>query len=319
MGVAKSTAYAIISSLEARGNVQHMSVGKKCRPVVKMPRQKRRALVSAARHRVGVSLRILARRFGISPSYVKKILTEEGIGYRKRRKTPTATPQQKKTQKTRIRKLTRSTLTSQKDLEVVMDDESYFTYQGCEMPCNQGFYTGPGGDVPENVRNRPVGKFPRKLLVWVAISPRGISRPVICPSRANVSGELYREQCLKKVLFPYLEQHYPRGGYVFWPDLAASHYARETLDLLENAHVKFVPREENPPNVPQLRPVEDFWGLMKQEVYKGGWEARTDTELKNRIRRILRQMDPEVPRKMMARVPQRVRAADRLGVSSAFH
>ena len=30
-------------------------------------------------------------------------------------------------------------------------------------------------------------------------------------------------------------------------------------------------RDDNPPNVPQLRPKEDFWGVMKQEVYRGGW------------------------------------------------
>ena len=121
-----------------------------------------------------------------------------------------------------------------------MDDESYFTYKGCDMPCNQGYYTGPGGDAPEEVKTRTISKFPRKLLVWVAISPRGISKPVICPSRANVSGEVYREQCLKKVLIPYLEHYYPSGGYVFWPDFAAAHYARDTLDLLDAAHVPVV-------------------------------------------------------------------------------
>ena len=80
------------------------------------------------------------------------------------------------------------------NFEVVMDDESYFTYQGCDMPCNPCYYTGPGGDAPGNVTAWNTSKFPRQLLVWVAISPRGISKPVICPSRANVSGEVYREQ-----------------------------------------------------------------------------------------------------------------------------
>ena len=59
--------------------------------------------------------------------------------------------------------------------------------------------------------------------------------------------------------------------------------------------------------------------MVKQKVYKGGWEARSDAHLKGRIRSVLRLINPEVPRKMMGRVPQLVRAADRLGVSSAFH
>ena len=73
MGVPKSTIYATIRTIQSRGSVAHMNTGKKCRPVVKMPPQKRRALVKAARHRVGASLRTLARRFKISLSYVKKI------------------------------------------------------------------------------------------------------------------------------------------------------------------------------------------------------------------------------------------------------
>ena len=319
MGVAKRTTYNIIRNLETRGDVTHASTGKSCRPVVKMLRQKRRALVLAARHRVGVSTRLLARRFGISQSYVRKILAEEGLKYRTRTKAPSTTPEQRKSQKIRIRRLASEVLNTDADLEVVMDDESYFTYQGSEMPANKGYYAGPGGDAPEDVKHRPIGKFPRKLLVWVAISPRGISRPVITPSRANVNGAVYREKCIKGELLPFLAQHYPHGGYVFWPDLAASHYARETLELLDRSHVRYVPREKNPPNVPQLRPIEDFWGLMKQRVYKGGWSAKSDEGLKRRIRQALQEIDLEVVHGMMRAVPKRVRAAKRNGVTTALH
>ena len=80
-----------------------------------------------------------------------------------------------------------------------------------------------------------------------------------------------------------------------------------------------VRREENPPNVPQLRPIEDFWGLVKQEVYRGGWEATSEDQLKRRIRRAVEAINPEVPLTMMRRVGERVRAANRHGVAQLQH
>ena len=38
---------------------------------------------------------------------------------------------------------------------------------------NTDFYAGPNGDVPETVKFCPVWSLSRKLLVWLAISPRG--------------------------------------------------------------------------------------------------------------------------------------------------
>ncbi|KAF0301696.1 hypothetical protein FJT64_026068 [Amphibalanus amphitrite] len=72
--------------------------------------------------------------------------------------------------------------------------------------------------------------------------------------------------------------------------------------FLEDAGVPVVGREDNPPNVPQLRPIEDFWGLLKQEVYKGGWEATSEDQLKRRILRAVEILNPEVPLTMMRRV-----------------
>ena len=46
-----------------------------------------------------------------------------------------------------------------------MDDESYFTLSWADVPANAGFYAGPNGGVPDGVRFRPEGKFPRKLLL----------------------------------------------------------------------------------------------------------------------------------------------------------
>ena len=71
-----------------------------------------------------------------------------------------------------------------------------------------------------------------------------------------------------------LGQNYLECGYIFLPDLATALDERETTDLLEIAGVAFVPRGENPPFVPQLCPIEDLWGILKQ-TYVGMAGGRT--------------------------------------------
>ena len=81
----------------------------------------------------------------------------------------------------------------------------------------------------------------------------------------------------------------------------------------------FVPHGQNPPNVPQLRPIEDSWGLVNQGVYKGGWEAKSEASLQARIRKVLTEIDEKVPRRMTERVGERVRAADQQGAATLYH
>ena len=35
-------------------------------------------------------------------------------------------------------------------------------------------------------------------------------------------------------------------------------------------------------NVTQARPIENLWGILAHKVYEGGWQARTQQELKPR-------------------------------------
>ena len=315
IGVPRSTVYHVLKTYEERGHVNNMSQGRKASKMTSATRR----LVRGCTGRVGVSQRKLSKKYGIAQSYVCKILKQEGVKYRKRQKGPNPSESQQKTQKTRLRKLTRDVLKAQTTPDIVMDDESYFTFSGSEMPANRGFYAGAGDAVPDAVRIAPQGKFPRKLLVWIAISPRGVTTPVICPSRGNIDGDFYREKCLKQVLLPFLASRYPTGGYIFWPDLATAHYARATVDMLAEAEVPVVARDMNPPNAPQLRPIEDFWGMLKQEVYSGDWTASSDRMLRARIKSCVRQIDASVPRKMMEGLAKRVRLAERLGVENLIH
>ena len=46
--------------------------------------------------------------------------------------------------------------------------------------------------------------------------------------KAVVQAE-YQEECLEKILLPFLKEHHADEKYVFWPDKASSHYAKKTL------------------------------------------------------------------------------------------
>ena len=316
MGVAKSTIYDVVKRVEEGKPMEHTGPGK---AVTKMTEEKKRKVIRAVKNKVGVSQRLLARRFGCSRSLIQKVLKEADITYKRRQKAPKVTLKQAMVQKTRIRNLSRGPLCASKPVDVVMDDESYFTYSGSQMPGNVGFYAGPAGDAPEHVKFKPTMKFPKRVMVWLAMSPRGLSSPVFQKKSQTVDGDFYREKIIKKELVPFLREKYPENDFIFWPDLATAHYARATTQLLDDLDIPFVYKEDNPPNVPQLRPIEDMWGIIKQEVYRGGWSATTEDQLIRRIRSAIRSLDPEVPRKMMAHLPQRVRSAARHGASSAVH
>ena len=58
---------------------------------------------------------------------------------------------------------------------------------------------------------------------------------------------------------------------MFWPDLATYHYTKENLAFLEENGIAYVKIEENPPNAPQIRPIENYWWILKMKVYEGNF------------------------------------------------
>jgi hypothetical protein len=111
-------------------------------------------------------------------------------------------------------------------VDFILDDESYFTLSNTTLSGNDRFYSNNLQKTPFNVRNKFKAKFEQKILVWVAISPRGKSKVLFFKSGLAINQSIYKEQCLDKGLMSFIDEYYPRGGYVFWPDLASSHYAK---------------------------------------------------------------------------------------------
>lgn len=246
-------------------------------------------LLSSAKNKVGQSSRKLARKFDISNGTVHRILKENNVIYRKRQRAPKYTEQQLEKIPKCCRALRVNHFANGKF--IILDDESYFTFSHHELSGNDGFYTDNIEASPDNVRYASKSKFEPKVLVWVAISSKGVSVPLIRPNKAKaIDSDIYISQCLPK-LKEFIKKYHARDKIMLWPDLARSHYAKKTMDWLTEQKIPFVPKKDNPPNVPQARPIENFWAVLKRMVYGNGWEARNEQQLIDRIRRKLKEID----------------------------
>ena len=267
-------------------------------------------------NRTGISQRKLGRKFGVSHMTIGNQLSKMKIKYRKREKTPKYGLKQLE----KAKKLSRYLLNHLRDANcsVVMDDEKYFTFSGDHMPGNSGYYSNNKDTCPERVRFAGKLKYPNKVLVWVAISERGMSKVLIKPQKsASINTEVYIAECLDERLLPFLHKYHSDFNYIFWPDLAPAHYSNDTVAWMSE-NLNFVPKDINPPNVPQARPIENFWGILAQKVYEGGWEATTKLQLTRRIEAKIKQFDAKFFQTLMAGINGKLRKIAEGGPLSSF-
>lgn len=201
-----------------------------------------------------------------------------------------------------------------RDKDFIIDDESYFTLSGANQPENDHFYSDNLDVTPESVKYNEVAKYPQKVLVWLAISPRGCTAPFFKKGTGLAINQVSYLEILKTHLIPFIRRKYRGGGYVFWPDLASSHYASSVQNYLKEAKVPVVPKNMNPANLPQVRPIEDFWANLKAEVYRDDWRARNLEELEIRIKDCLRKLGLKVARTHALAVKKRLNQVKYKGV-----
>ena len=103
----------------------------------------------------------------------------------------------------------------------------------------------------------------------------------------SINQVIYREECLKKRVLPFINEFHFGSDYIF---LTTSHYAKDNISWMEE-NINFVAKSLNPPNVPQARLIENFWGCLTQKVFDGGWQANTEDQLIRRIKNKLKEFD----------------------------
>ena len=199
----------------------------------------------------------------------------------------------------------------------IMDDESYFTLAHTNINGNDRFFTSDIEKTPASLKYKPVEKCSQKLLVWCCFSENGITKPYFRPSGLAVNQKVYLDEMIIKRVIPFIEKHHSDGNYIFWPDLASSHYAKSVIEYLREKKVNFVEKADNPANVPEARPIENLWGCLKGMVYKNNWQADNLDQLKTRIVYCWKKLakdDPELVKRLIMTVRQKVGFIHRNGV-----
>ena len=135
------------------------------------------------------------------------------------------------------------------------------------MSANRGYYSikphsSDFSRTPMAMKTYAKKKFGPKVMQWIAMSTKGMSTPVLASGRSMaVTGRSYIDNCLESHLLPFLNTHYPHGGYIFLSDKASTHYARIATDFLDkNNFSNYVNKADNSTEVPQCRPIKDFSG-----------------------------------------------------------
>lgn len=308
-GVPRPTIYALIRCYEQNEPVgRKKGSGRRPKIATKHTIHKLKKMFN---NKSGCSQRRAARNIGCSQRYIGMMLKDSAhIKKRKKEKIPKRTLQQKEAARPKCRQISET----YRGFDFILDDESYFTLSNSSLAGNDIYYTDNIENVPENVRYKKQAKFEKKVLVWLAISPRGMSEAFFVPSGLAINQHVYREECLQKRLLKFVRAHHAEGQFVFWPDLASSHYAKSVQVWLDEQNIDFVPKWMNPANLPEVRPIEDFWAYLKRLVYAENYEAKNEEDLIKRIKKCLKNIDLSFVHKLAAGTWTRVDRVRREGI-----
>ena len=133
-------------------------------------------------------------------------------------------------------------------------------------------------------------EHPTGVMVWVAISSSGVSRPLFIEPGAKINAVYYQ----KKVLEPFFTSDpLSKRGLIFHQDSAPSHKAKSTLQWLDEHGIAYIKPSEWTPASPDLSPCDFFlWGYLKSQLSKR--TPKTVAGLKRAIAAELRKIPQEM-------------------------
>lgn len=300
-GSSKSTALRTIKRLRDSGTINRShGIGRK---VGSGDVNREKKIIKALTQNPGLSLRDLGLKYGTCHRNVFKIKKKYGYKSHKMVKVPNRDTKKNNRAILISRKLYRHKLKNFSNC-VLMDDETYVKADFNQLPGQQFYSQIKGCDVNKKFKIQKCDKFAKKFMVWQAICSCGLRSPSFVTS-ANMNSDLYIKECLQKRLLPLYRKH--RLPPLFWPDLASCHYSKSTLEWYEANGIDVVPKLLNPPNVPELRPIEVYWAISKRICKKIGSVAQDITSFKAKWKRASEKVTKETVQKLMAGVKAKVR------------
>ena len=310
--ISKTTIYRLLKQYDEQGNIEvSRNFGKGIRNKNPMFVAKVKKIVE---RKPDISVRQIARKLKISKSYVHEIIKKDlNLKVFKKKVVPKYIKDQKQRAKKNCLKIYRKLIPSGSGLKLVIDDESYFMYDPSAAGGNKYYHSTSPDSVPVEYRIKPKEKFARKVMVWHAMDEDGnVSKPVFF--EGTVNGRIYLQQCIKRVLIPFILQHHRKEDILFWPDMATSHYTKEVIEYLRDQKICFIPKLENAPNVPQARGIEKFWGIMKCKYSYEKNEPKNLAQFRRIYRRLLKSVTEETVQNVMKTARSNLRKIGLKGV-----
>ena len=187
------------------------------------------------------SLPFVAKKVGMSVKTVFRIKNEIGLKTKKCRNVPKYTTGQAKRAKTNCRKVYRTSIGK----VLILDDETYVKRDPKAKYGQQYYHTTDDTNVPNAVKFTPQEKFGSKFLVWQAIDEFGnVSEPYV--KIGTMKAEEYLNECVIKRLVPFIQKYHSDHQVLFWPDLAAIHYANVVKEWLNSSGIEFYESRREP-------------------------------------------------------------------------
>lgn len=109
------------------------------------------------------------------------------------------------------------------------------------------------------------------IMIWAGIIGDRLVGPVRVPEGVKVTSAAYCN-LLTQCLVPWLD-NIPlslRRDFIFMHDNAPSHSARATREYLAKLGIKDEKLMIWPPSSPDLNPIENFWSIIKRDIYSDG-------------------------------------------------
>lgn len=223
-------------------------------------------IIAALKRNPELSLRDLGRKYKTDHKNVFKIKRKYGYKSHKKVKVPNRNTFKDNMSILRARRMVKQHFNNFSAC-ILMDDESYVKADFNQLPGQQFYSQIKGCDVHKKFKTIKLDKFAKKFMIWQAICSCGL-RSTSFVTSGTMNADVYIKECLNKRMLPMYRQH--NIPLLFWPDLASCHYASKTTEWYESNGVSFVSKTANPPNVPELRPIETYWALTKRICKKIG-------------------------------------------------
>ena len=80
--------------------------------------------------------------------------------------------------------------------------------------------------------------------------------------------------------------------------------------------IQYIMKDIDPPNAPQIRPIENYWSILKQKVYENNWSAKNHDQLIKRIKLCEKKIEPSTYQNLFGGLKTKMRRALENGLES---